>query len=129
MSLVDTAPARTVLLIDDEPAILELLTGILEGAGYRCHVALNGTDGLYIFRERKDEIQVVMTDFNMPLMNGFELTRAIRAIRPNIKVILSSGSLGDSQRAVATELKVDALLPKPWNAAQVLECMDATFAA
>src|SRR5688572_30731441 len=111
MSLVETAPAaRTILLIDDEPAILELLTGILEGEGYRCHIALNGADGLHIFHERKDEIEVVMTDFNMPVMNGFELTRAIRAVRPNMKVILSSGSLGDSERAVATELKVDALL-------------------
>src|SRR5687767_13710878 len=125
MSLVETAPAaRPILLIDDEPAILELLTGILEGEGYRCHIALNGADGLHIFHERKDEIGVVTSCFYNHVNTAFELTRAIRAGRPNMKVIPSRSILGHRERAVATELIVDALLPKPCNAAQVLECID-----
>ena len=119
---------RFILLVDDEPAIVALLNGILENANYQCHVALNGADALATFQQRRAEIDVVLTDFNMPLMNGFELVREIRAIRPEVKVILSSGSLGDNERAVADELKVNAILPKPWNSAQVLACVDAVFA-
>src|SRR5436190_12945576 len=99
MSEVKMFPApKSILLVDDEPAIVALLCGILGGADYECHVAQNGADALYVFRERQAEIEVVLTDFNMPEMDGFELVRAIRAIKPEVKVILSSGSLGDSEK-------------------------------
>jgi DNA-binding response OmpR family regulator len=113
-----SARSKTILLVDNERPVLDLLTLILETDNHRCHQACNGAEALEIFRQQ--HFDVVITDFKMPVMDGFEFVRAIRALRPEIKVILSSGSLGNSEQTVARELGVDALLPKPWSAAEVL---------
>jgi CheY-like chemotaxis protein len=121
----DSVPRmKSILLVDDEPAILNLLTHVLQDAGYACDVARDGAEGLRVFQQKAAEIAAVLTDFNMPAMNGFDLVRAIRAIDPGMKVILSSGSLGESETTIAAELQVNAILHKPWTPEQVLACVN-----
>jgi two-component system cell cycle sensor histidine kinase/response regulator CckA len=114
---------RALLLVDDEPAIVELLSTVFEVAGFRCLAARDGSEALQLYRENQGDIAAVLTDFNMPQMNGFDLVREIRAISPGAKIILSSGSLGHAEQVVARELGVNALLPKPYNAAQLVSCV------
>jgi CheY-like chemotaxis protein len=120
-------PQKSILLVDDEPAIVQLLVQLLETANYRCRVALNGAEALEIFQQDYDDIDVVMTDVVMPCMNGLELAHAVRTIKPEVKLIICSGSLGDAAKLTAHQLGVDAILPKPWMGSQVLACVGAVL--
>jgi CheY-like chemotaxis protein len=120
-------PQKSILLVDDEPAIVQLLVQLLETANYRCRVALNGAEALDIFQQDHADIDAVMTDVVMPCMNGLELAHAVRKIKPEVKLIICSGSMGDAAKMTARHLGVDAVLPKPWVGSQVLACVGAVM--
>jgi signal transduction histidine kinase len=109
-----------VLVVDDEPEILKITEQNLERNGYRAILAHDGVDALVLFTQRRDEIDAVLTDLEMPLMDGVALVRAIRKLDPNIQVIASSG-IGSAQgleekMAQLNELGVQTLLTKPYGA-------------
>jgi CheY-like chemotaxis protein len=81
----------TILVLDDEPAVRTLLENVLEARGYTTIVAANGTDGLRIGTARIGEIDLLLTDYRMPGMNGHDLAAALTALRPDLKVISMSG--------------------------------------
>jgi two-component system, sensor histidine kinase and response regulator len=68
--------ARTVLMVDDEASYLEVLSDVLQMAGYRCLRAHDGREGLQLARERRPDL--ILTDHMMPRMTGVELLRALR---------------------------------------------------
>jgi two-component system alkaline phosphatase synthesis response regulator PhoP len=65
-----------ILIIDDEPDILDLLTVILRGEGYEVVVAADGEDGVARFREEHPEL--IISDVRMPKMNGMEVLQTVR---------------------------------------------------
>jgi two-component system, cell cycle sensor histidine kinase and response regulator CckA len=83
--------AGTVLVIDDELSVRETARAMLERNGFSVRTAGDGREGVEIFREHADEIRVVLLDMTMPYMNGEEVFRELRRIRPRARVILSSG--------------------------------------
>jgi DNA-binding response OmpR family regulator len=86
-----------ILVVDDEPAIRELMKIRLEDAGFEVITAVDGRDGLKKYKAHKDQVQIVVTDLGMPEMNGADMIRQISEITPTIKVIVASGQLGDPQ--------------------------------
>jgi PAS domain S-box-containing protein len=83
--------AGTVLVIDDEVSVLETARAMLERHGFSVLTAGDGREGVETFRVHADEIRVVLLDMTMPYMNGEEVFRELRRIRPRARVILSSG--------------------------------------
>src|SRR5690242_15920579 len=81
----------TVLVIDDEEIVRRTAQATLEHFGYEVVVAEDGRQGLDAFRRLADRVDVVLLDMTMPVMSGEETFRKLRGIRPDIKVILSSG--------------------------------------
>ena len=84
--------ARTVLLVDDEPAVLEVVASMLEDLGCKVVTALNATDALELLAEN-EQIEVLFTDVNMPGMCGYELGDKARSIRADLQVMLLSGRI------------------------------------
>ena len=82
---------QVVLLADDEPAILSLYRRTLEKRGFRVLLAADGLKALEIFREHAGEIVGVLLDCSMPQMTGTETFDAIRNIRADVPIILTSG--------------------------------------
>jgi PAS domain S-box-containing protein len=82
---------ETVLVVEDEPAVLKVARTTLERLGYQVFTAVNGVEGLRQARERGDTIDLVVTDVVMPEMGGWEMARQIRAERPAVKVLFTSG--------------------------------------
>jgi PAS domain S-box-containing protein len=82
---------ETVLLVDDEEFILKVGSQILEELGYAVLTAPGGKEALEIYTEKKDEIDIVVLDMIMPGMGGGETFDSIKAIKPDAKVLLSSG--------------------------------------
>jgi two-component system chemotaxis sensor kinase CheA len=107
------AAAPKVLVVEDSFTVRELQRSILEAGGYPVVTARDGRDALEVI-EADPEIALVVTDLDMPRLNGLELTRAIRAIdqRSSLPVIIvtSRGSQEDQHRGI--EAGADAYMAK-----------------
>jgi DNA-binding NtrC family response regulator len=82
---------KTVLIVDDEGVLLELIAGFLTKAGYRTITAGNGAEALQISRDYKGAIHLLLSDIQMPGMTGVELSTVMVHERPGIRVLLMSG--------------------------------------
>ena len=85
------AGTGTILVVDDEEIVRQLAKRGLEWYGYEVLLAENGQLGLEVFERRRDEIKCVVLDMTMPVMSGEETLVRMRAVRPDVPVILSSG--------------------------------------
>ena len=88
----------TVLVVDDEEAVCDLCREELEGFGFTVLTAEDGEEGVRVFREHAGEITCVILDFMMPKMDGVAAFKELTRIRPDVRVILSSGY--DQQEAL-----------------------------
>ena len=88
---VSPSRKKTILVVDDEEMIRDLLVLRLKTLGYGTLQASDGVEGIGVFRDRTDEIDLVLLDFVMPRMNGIEVFEELLLIKPDVKVILSSG--------------------------------------
>ena len=82
---------ESILIVDDEPAIVALLQRMLEGRGYRVLAFTSGEEAADAFRREPASIDAVITDQTMPRMNGLDLAAAIHALRPEVPVLLTTG--------------------------------------
>ena len=114
--VVSTAPPRaaqeTVLLIEDDADVRELVQKLLGFLGYQVLLAENGAAGLALYREHANTVLVVLTDMKMPAMHGAEVIQALRTINPSVRIVAMSGVLGEKTR-VQEEPGRLAFLHKP----------------
>jgi CheY-like chemotaxis protein len=104
----------TILVVDDEPVIRDLVAAIVRSAGHRAMTAVNGLEGVAVFRSHAAHIDLVITDMTMPVLNGAEAVAGIRETRADVPVICMSGY-------TAAEIPADVLfLPKPFTPADLL---------
>ena len=115
---------QTILMVDDENAIVSATREMLERHGYRVEVAGDGREALAIFKRNHCTVEVVLTDIMMPVVDGVELIRTLKEIAPRVKIIASSGlgrDLGGNFRAAELEaLGVRTFLSKPYTAEKLL---------
>ena len=106
---------QLILVIDDEEPVREAVTDIMELHGVAVVTAVNGQEGISLFSQRQNEIQLVLLDMSMPGMNGIDTLTELRQLDPSVRVILSSGY---SQQQIAHDVKVNGrigFLPKPYD--------------
>ncbi len=84
-------PEALVLVIDDEPIVRRTAKSMLERYGYSVVLAEDGQEGVELFQVISDKVSAVLLDMTMPMMNGEEAFRRMKAIKPDVRVILSSG--------------------------------------
>ena len=106
---------KTILLIDDEEMVINISEMMLKRLGYRVLKAHSGYEGLQLFEENKSEIDLIISDLEMPKMNGKEVMDKIREINPEIKVLLSSGALTDADEKNIINKGFNGFLKKPYN--------------
>jgi two-component system cell cycle sensor histidine kinase/response regulator CckA len=114
-----------ILVVEDEDAIRRLLQVTLERAGYRVLVAGNGAEGVARFTEHRGDIQLVITDLMMPVMDGVEAIRAIRAIDPAMGIVAVSGLATTERRQNALREGASHFLAKPFTADSLLTTVGA----
>lgn len=113
----------TLLVVDDEPGIREVMALMLIAGGHHCIAAADGEEALADV-VKHEEIQGVITDLHMPKMDGLALLRRLREERPNLPVVVCTGHVTDECRHELAELGVTSILPKPYTVEQLLECIE-----
>lgn len=106
------ASEATVLVVDDEPAILELVRFTLERDGYRMVVASEGWEALDV--ARREHPDLVILDLMLPGLSGFELCRALRA-EMDVAVIMLTARKEEADRVAGLELGADDYVTKPFS--------------
>lgn len=109
----------TILIVDDDPAVLRLTATVLERSGYGIVRASNGLEALMLYSSYAQRLDLVLTDVDMPEMNGVELAARIRAANPTAKVLLMSGRV--PPRVDVSE--IDTVIPKPFHVEKLLDAI------
>lgn len=81
----------TVLLVDDDPSLREVIEAILEHLGFTVLVATNGIEAVALFQKHQTSINCLLTDLSMEGMNGWDILVSLRKIKPDLPAIISSG--------------------------------------
>jgi nitrogen-specific signal transduction histidine kinase/ActR/RegA family two-component response regulator len=102
-----------ILLVDDEPAVCAALRVLITRLGYRVTSETSPVKALETFRANPDEFQLLISDLTMPQMTGVDLAQQILQIRPQLPVLLASGSSGDLSSEQMRKFGVSDILPKP----------------
>lgn len=108
-----------ILLVDDEPGVLQATSRMLRKMGYRVATAPSGAKALETFQKRPDAFDVVITDQVMPDLTGINLARKILALRHNIPVILFTGYSESVSSEVAEAAGISAYVMKPTTKQEV----------
>lgn len=108
---------ETILVVDDEISICEVAKDILEGHGYQVLIALDGVEGLDIYSREMAHIDLVILDLSMPKLSGREVLERLKALNPSVRVIISSGYLGDDIHSTASDC---VFVQKPYRTDDLL---------
>jgi two-component system, cell cycle sensor histidine kinase and response regulator CckA len=113
-----------ILLVDDEEPIRRVTRGMLEASNYRVLTASDGGKACALYREKPDEIKLVLTDMMMPVMDGASTIRELRRLNPHLPVIASSGLAEAGREEQARRLGAQKFLSKPYTAVRLLRALD-----
>ncbi|HLX95222.1 MAG TPA: ATP-binding protein [Verrucomicrobiae bacterium] len=112
-----------ILLMDDEATVRQLTQTTLQNYGYRVVTAKSGLDGMTVFEEYKDEIKVLVSDTDMPVLDGIAAIRAIQKLKPEIPVIITSGTERDREQLAGIDRTHLIILEKPYSVEQILNAV------
>jgi CheY-like chemotaxis protein len=117
-AMVPPANCFTILVIDDLIPNRALLGKVLKGAGYAVLEAANGVEALELLRDRSPAPDLIVTDIEMPVMDGITLVQQIRSLATpvaGVPVIAASGNADDQMRGEAIAAGCDLFLTKPFD--------------
>lgn len=103
----------TILIADDDPIFLGIVTTMVRNLGHPVITANNGVDALELFTKNDKSIGLVLLDINMPEMNGADVFQHIRTLCKKVKVVIVSGCLNDKMREQLSPLNPTAYITKP----------------
>ena len=112
---------ETILLVDDEQALLSLVEDILKDEGYTVLPALSGAEGLEAGRRHPGKIDLLLTDIVMPGMSGGKLFKQLQLMQPGIRVLYMSGYTKYTVVGHGALESVDSFIWKPFSPAQLLQ--------
>ena len=114
--MTDSVPLNeVVLVVDDEPAIREAVSDILEFAGVDTLLAANGLEAIELFQRERQRVGAILLDMRMPVMSGAETYAKLRAVDTSTAIILSSGFDEASATIDSDDDKLLFFLRKPYS--------------
>jgi len=109
-----TQTKATILIVDDEQVIRDLLRRCLEGNDYEVLLAQNGSEGVRIFLENQGKINLIILDMLMPGgMGGEQVLGQIRAVDAQVKVLICSGFFSPDHMEILRQLGIAGIIKKP----------------
>jgi CheY-like chemotaxis protein len=116
-----SAGGGTILLVDDDDMVLEVGTRLLEKLHYAVLKAKNGPDAVALFARHPDQVVLVILDINMPGMSGGVVFEELRKLKPDVKVLLTSGDSLDGQTRKLLASGGCGFIQKPFSIAALTQ--------
>ena len=116
---------QTILVVDDEATIRELVVILLEAAGYKAVGVGNGLEALSRFRKSPESFFALLTDLTMPGMSGVELVAQMRELRPDLKVVVCTGLDVPSEGPLKSLEQPYSFLRKPCTGRELVQAVEA----
>ena len=111
--------SESILLVDDEPSLVEVGQRLLERLGYRVTAATSSPEALEIFKRSPHRFDLVITDFTMPKLTGAKLAEELLRIRPGLPIIISTGFSDRINPELAREMGIKSFVYKPLSAKEM----------
>jgi len=112
---------QTLLIVDDEEALVELVRRMVERNGYRTLAARSAGEALDLYRAHRDEIDLVITDLVMGDRDGWEVARELREINPDVRILVSTGFHDEDDIGRMLQAGIRGVVLKPYQSQQLLE--------
>ncbi len=118
---------HTILVVEDEELLLDLLKEMLEDEGYRVLTATDGPEAVALFRAEKEHVSLVLSDMGLPSMGGWDVLHHLQSIKPSVKVILSSGFMDTKVRQDMLSAGARDFIQKPYMPEKVIQKIRETI--
>jgi CheY-like chemotaxis protein len=115
-----TGGTETLLVVEDEEMMIELLKNILTGKGYQVMTAKDGAETIEVYTQHKDQIDLVLMDMGLPKLSGAEVLKKLQAVNPKVKVILASGYISPHIKSEVLKAGVKHFVQKPYIPQEIL---------
>ncbi len=112
--------SETILVVEDEQLLQELVCSRLEAKGYRVLVAQDGQRAVEIYSDHKKEIALVFSDMGLPKLSGYDEFMKLKEINPKVRVILAGGFLEPELKSEMLKLGAKAFIQKPYEPDDIL---------
>jgi len=116
---------RTLLVAEDEPAMVLLLEKMLPGQGYDVIAAMDGEEVVEVYRRRKDEIDAVLLDIGLPKLAGWEVLLKLKEENPEVRVMVASGYIDAELKTKLREAGVREFIGKPYRLESIVAALGA----
>jgi CheY-like chemotaxis protein len=119
---------QTILVVDDEPALLRLMAFLLQRKGYGMLTATNGEEALRVLREHRPDL--ILLDIMMPRLDGYEVAKAIRSdpVTADIPIVMLSAKAQNEDIERGRSVGVDTYITKPFDPEKLAETVAALLA-
>lgn len=122
-----TRGADTILVVEDEAMLLELVASLLESKGYSVLTAMDGAEAIDVYAKHKDSIALVLTDLGLPKVDGWDAFQRMKEINPDVNVIFASGYIDNTLRSNLLNAGAKDLVGKPYLADEILNRVASTL--
>jgi PAS domain S-box-containing protein len=112
---------ETILLVEDEELLVDLLTALLSSYGYQSLIARTGREAIEVFRIHHKEIALVLSDLGLPELGGRDAFLRMREIEPGLKVIFATGFIEEDERNDLLKMGAHSIILKPYVPNEILQ--------
>jgi CheY-like chemotaxis protein len=120
--------AETVLVVDDEEMLVELVCRMVQRRGFNTITATNAEEALRLYDERASEIRLVITDLMMPGMDGRALSKELLRRNPGVRILVSTGYSAPSDLDDVEAMGIKGVVTKPYQSDQLLAMVEQALA-
>ena len=121
--------SETILVVDDSLAWLRRAREILAAGGYQAQTCKDSREALSLLEQNAERIDLVITDLQMPDLDGIELATELLKIKPTLPVVLTSAAMSRMPSEELRSLGIRDFLPKPWDRGQLLSIVRQALAS
>jgi len=122
--MAEIVRGSSILIVDDEPFIVETVRFALERAGYTCLVAFDGEEAMRILRTQKPGL--ILLDIMLPKLNGFQICRLLKfdELYRHIPIVMLTARAQERDRLLGKEIGADAYITKPFELSELLRVIE-----
>jgi two-component system, cell cycle sensor histidine kinase and response regulator CckA len=124
---IRSSGSETILVVEDEADVAKFLETLFALSGYKVLLAKGSQEAIETFSELREEIHLVFSDVDLAKVDGFALCTRLKELKPDLKVILTSGHIDRSIEERQKQYGIDAFVPKPYNPQELVRRVRAAL--